>query len=412
MDNKALITQKSTEIVARVTNDVQVLISTGGLLLPDDYSAANALKSAWLKLQDIVDRNQRPALEVCTQASIHNALLDMVVQGLNPMKNQCYFVVYGDKLVCLRSYFGAQSTAIMVSPDIGEFAAEVIYEKDVLKFNIVKGKRIIQEHSQEWGDIDKKKIVGAYCLVLSVDGEIMDTVLMTMDEIKQSWAMSKTGPLDEQGRIKPGSTHGKFTAEMCRRTVINRACKKIINTSSDATITGKTIRRVDAMAATIEAEYQLKDEMAENANQPEPEPEELAPKIDKEAIVKKYLDIIAGHDQSTKLAAWWTMTYRTIKSELGDSPDGRGGGPEYTKLYSVMMDRKKELSAPPPLKPEENTGVGNDVPVDQEEQSRVATGSPIGDNEIVCPKDATIKNITNDCIRGGCPDMTSCPALS
>lgn len=64
-----------------------------GLALPTNYSAQNALKAAYLRLQGVKDRQGRPALTVCSQSSIANALLDMAIQGLSPAKNQCYFIV-------------------------------------------------------------------------------------------------------------------------------------------------------------------------------------------------------------------------------------------------------------------------------------------------------------------------------
>ncbi|MCG3082651.1 recombinase RecT, partial [Pseudomonas aeruginosa] len=42
----------------------------------------------------------------CNDTSKPNALLDMVTQGLNPAKNQCYFIPYGNKMQLQRSYHG------------------------------------------------------------------------------------------------------------------------------------------------------------------------------------------------------------------------------------------------------------------------------------------------------------------
>ena len=82
-------------MVDTVLSKIKDFEEAGELKLPTNYSAANALKSAWLILQETKDRNDKPALVVCTKESVANALLDMVVQGLSPMKKQCYFIVYG-----------------------------------------------------------------------------------------------------------------------------------------------------------------------------------------------------------------------------------------------------------------------------------------------------------------------------
>lgn len=42
------------------------------------------------------------------KASIANSSLDMIQQGLNSGKNQCYFIANGQKLQMSRSYFGTQ----------------------------------------------------------------------------------------------------------------------------------------------------------------------------------------------------------------------------------------------------------------------------------------------------------------
>lgn len=153
------------------------------------------------------------------------------------------------------------------------------------------------------------------------------------------------------------------------------------------------------MDTVAEAEYQLSEDMGKNANLPPP------PEIDKKSIVKKYLSAIAGHNQAGQLDAWWKLNYKTVKFELGDNPEGRGGGPEYTQLYSAMLARKKELTAPATTSPAEvppfvDTGV--DVPVE--------IPSSLGENEVVCPDDATIKHKENDCIRGACSKLNTCEA--
>ena len=49
---------------------------------------------------------------------------------------------------------------------------------------------------------------------------------MTMDEIRKAWA---------QGAAKGGCpAHKNFPQEMAKKTVINRACKIFVNTSTDA----------------------------------------------------------------------------------------------------------------------------------------------------------------------------------
>ena len=255
----ALIKKETVDIVAARVREFQ---EHGQLHLPANYSAENAMKSAWLILQNTVDRDKRPVLEVCTKDSIANSLLDMVVQGLNPAKKQGYFIAYGKQLVFQRSYHGTMAVAKMVDPSIQEIVAEVVYEGDVFKYKIVRGKKEVTEHEQALENVDGTKIKAAYCIVISQDGEIIKTDIMTIEEIKQAWKQSQMNPVDEHGKVKAGSTHGKFSADMAKKTVINRTCKPIINTSSDSHLFKQSFNRTDEVIV----EQEMAEEIATHAN--------------------------------------------------------------------------------------------------------------------------------------------------
>jgi len=109
-DNQLALVKKDTvDIVAAKVREFQ---ERGELDLPPNYSPENAMKSAWLILQNTFDKNKKPVLHACTKDSIANSLLDMIVQGLNPAKKQCYFIAYGNQLVCQRSYFGTMASKV------------------------------------------------------------------------------------------------------------------------------------------------------------------------------------------------------------------------------------------------------------------------------------------------------------
>lgn len=250
------------DVVDVVTGAIRQYQENGQLHLPVNYSPENAMKTAWLTLQETVDKDKKPALSVCTKDSIANALLDMVVQGLNPAKRQGYFIVYGNKLVFQRSYFGTMTLAKRVDDTIQDVFAEVVYADDTFKYRINRGKKGITEHEQSLENVDGKKIKAAYCVVVDQDGQIRKTEIMTFDEIKQAWRQSQIHPVDENGNIKLGSTHDKFTAEMCKKTVINKCCKPIINSSNDSHLFRQSVNRSEEVAA----EAALEEEIAENAN--------------------------------------------------------------------------------------------------------------------------------------------------
>lgn len=274
-----------TEVFDKVQAVVKNYTNSGELALPEGYSPDNAMKSAWLVLQEAVDTNKRPVLESCTRVSIINALQSMLYQGLNPDKKQCYFIAYGDKLTLQRSYFGSMHVARMVDPTITDICYDVVYEGDVFEMEKRRGHTIIAAHRQKLENVDKNKIIAAYCSVFRGDTE--DTTVMTMDEIKAAWRKSRMNPVDERGNIKANSTHGQYTKDMAIKTVVNRACKYIINSSDDSSLLAQAVRRTyddtQTRADIVEDEIQQNgfntdiDIPDEPASEPAPEESTPAP---------------------------------------------------------------------------------------------------------------------------------------
>lgn len=218
-----------------ITNDVLQRINSfqenGELKIPEDYSPENALKSAYLILSDLKDKNGVGILEACSKKSIANALLKMVVEGLSPMKKQCYFIPYGKELTLIRSFQGSIALARRVG-GVSDVVANVIYKNDSFEFGIdlETGRRKILKHEQSLNNISNSEIVGAYAFVIKNDGS-KEVEIMTIEEIRTAW---------NQGQTKGNSpAHNNFTQEMSKKTVINRACKNIINSSTDAFLIGE-----------------------------------------------------------------------------------------------------------------------------------------------------------------------------
>ena len=256
MSNQVAIIQKDiTDSVNSKLGELQ----QEGLVIPQNYNASNALKSAFFKLQEVKDKSGALALQACTKESIANALLDMTVQGLSPAKTQCYFVVYGNQLQMLRSYFGTQTVLKRLS-GVKDIWANVIYQDDVLDYENYHGRERLLSHKTSFENRDKD-ILGAYAIVQTTEGEEILTV-MTKKEIEASWGQSKTSQ----------SVHKKFPQEMAKRTVINRAAKAFVNTSDDSDLL------IEAINNSTENEYEPKvkdmgeieevqQEITENANQ-------------------------------------------------------------------------------------------------------------------------------------------------
>jgi len=211
----------TVEAILKRVNEFQ---STGDLVLPTSYIAENAVRAAWLVLQQTVDKNNAPALSVCSKESIANAFLEMVTKGLSVVKNQGYFIVYGTKLEFEESYIGTIAIAKR-DADVKEVNAVTVYEGDEFDYEINEdtGRKKVLKHVQKLQNIKIDKIVGAYAIVNYNDGT-KATEIMTLDQIKKSW---------EMGGSKGNSpAHKNFPDQMANKTVISRALK-IINGSAD-----------------------------------------------------------------------------------------------------------------------------------------------------------------------------------
>jgi recombination protein RecT len=213
------------ELSIEILNKVNLFVETGELKIPSDYSPANAIKGAFLILQELQDRDKNPVLVSCSKNSIAQALFKMVVEGLSPLKKQGYFIPYGKELSWSRSYQGSIALAKRVG-GVSDIIANVIYLKDVFEYGIdtETGRKKIIKHDQKIENINNVEIIGAYAVVLYENG-VKDLEVMTYAEIQQAW---------KQGATKGTSgAHTNFTQEMAKKTVINRACKQPINASND-----------------------------------------------------------------------------------------------------------------------------------------------------------------------------------
>jgi recombination protein RecT len=274
----------SKEITAMVLDKIQAFTSSGELKLPADYSPENAIKSAQLMLTEQKDSSGKPVLETCTRESIANCLLDMVVQGLSPLKKQCYFIPYGNKLTLSRSYMGTIAVAQRVG-GVKSINAQLIYQDDEFQIGIdpeTGGKTVIM-HIQELKNIDDNKIVGAYAIVILNDGKKFCEV-MTMPQIEKAW---------QQGATKGNSpAHKNFKGEMSKKSVINRALKLFINSSSDASLYEEDEQDVDPITAKVN------HEILTNANK-----EELGHTEDQEVIEVTNLSNVVHPDVTEGLEA-------------------------------------------------------------------------------------------------------------
>lgn len=92
------------------------------------------------------------------------------------------------------------------------------------------------------------KIIGAYAVCVLEDGTSFAEI-MSIGQIQKAW---------EQGVMKGGSpAHKNFDDQMVKKTVINRACKTLINSSDDTALyTTDESDNVDYIANSVHAQIE------------------------------------------------------------------------------------------------------------------------------------------------------------
>lgn len=215
-ENKLVKKDVGTQVLERVNQ-----LCEAGFVLPKDYSAVNAVKASMLILQETVDKNKKPALEVCTPVSIQKSLFTMVTQGLDVSRGQGWFIVRGDKMTFMPSYFGNILQVRRLYPNWSP-VAHTVREGDEFEYTVnpENGKMKLVKHTQKFENLDKG-FIGAYMYLPCADGE-PELYVMTRKQILAAWSKSSNQSL---------SVHKQFDEKMALRTIINSGCKKVINST-------------------------------------------------------------------------------------------------------------------------------------------------------------------------------------
>lgn len=219
-DNKLVKKDIGTQVLDRVNQ-----LCEAGFKMAPDFSAINAIKATMLMLRQVVDKNKRPALEVCTPVSIQTALFEMCVQSLDVSKRQAYLLVRGDKLCFQPSYFGHILQVKRLFPDWSP-VAHTVREGDEFEYTVnpENGKMKLVKHEQKLENLDKD-FIGAYMYLPCADGE-PELYVMTRKQIMKAWSKSSSQSLQ---------THKDFDEKMALKTIINSGCTKVINATPDPT---------------------------------------------------------------------------------------------------------------------------------------------------------------------------------
>ncbi len=206
--------------------------------LKPGYDARKALNSACAKMSN------NPDTPACTNDSISLALKDMFLQGLDPAANQCYLIPQYNKLrgnmemVLKRSYFGTMAAVKELCPEITEINAACVWGDEKFAYGYKHGKFVSTLHeldpdkpAETHEDLNTLRYV--YVEIYGADDRLIASEMMTSAQVKTAWLQSSNTSKDKVAgtkSLKADSVHLQFTSEMAKRTVINRACKNILNT--------------------------------------------------------------------------------------------------------------------------------------------------------------------------------------
>jgi recombination protein RecT len=101
-----------------------------------------------------------------------------------------------------------------------EISAQVIYQDDEFTYDMNDGIITNIKHKQEFKNIKKDKMVGAYAIAVDQETrEFNRAEVMNMDQIKESWSKSRT---DKDKK--------KHTEQYAKRSVLNRLSTWFIET--------------------------------------------------------------------------------------------------------------------------------------------------------------------------------------
>lgn len=268
------VAKKSNTSVSTVINqaieEFDNMIAKDHFDLPEKYSYKNAIQQTRFLLTKPFEsgKNQgKTLLDVCTPTSIMQSVIEMAQKGLNPSKEQCYFIPYGDTCNLSISYQGKIAMAKRDGDDIKDVYGYAVYKDDEfeLEFNIVNGTYNIKTYKPDVTKWSKDTLIGAFAIILDSQDKIKFTEYMTMEQIRSAWNM---------GAMKGGSpAHKNFPDQMAIKTVKSRAVKSFINSSNDEDLMSyeeKSIKATDesfsneleknANLLELDTEYEVIDE--------------------------------------------------------------------------------------------------------------------------------------------------------
>lgn len=193
-----------------------------GMVLPPNFNPTNSLKKARFMLNDM-KVNGKPVLEVCTEMSIVQCLLDSVAKGLDFSEGQIYFIPRNGVMTTMESVYGRIVRAKRASKNYKPIV-QYVHEGDEFLFgaDVETGATKIFKHTTSLENLDKP-IIAAYTYVTDNDG-VTEVFIMTKREWLKSWTKSSNG----------ASVAKEFERDMIYRTIIKKSTKSLVNANANA----------------------------------------------------------------------------------------------------------------------------------------------------------------------------------
>lgn len=253
MENKKELV-KPVLVEEKALAKIQAYIELG-MTIPEGFSPANSLKKARFMLNDM-KVGGKPVLEVCTEESVMQALLESVAKGLDFSESQIYFIPRNNQMTTMESVYGrivrAKRASKYYKPIVG-----YVHEGDIFDFGIDvnTGYTKIIEHKTSVENLDKP-FIAAYAYVTDNDGNT-DVFVMTRKEWLKSWTKSSNG----------ASVAKEFERDMIYRTIIKKSTKSLVNSNvkymgvliddeDDTPLAGETAPMIDKSKVGEVVEYE------------------------------------------------------------------------------------------------------------------------------------------------------------
>lgn len=92
----------------------------------------------------------------------------------------------------------------------------------------------IYKHETKIENLDNP-ILAAYAIIQTENEKVVE--IMSKQQLENAWGQGQSWKAAKKGNYE-SATHAKFSEEMAKKTVLNRASKRLINATDDSSIMG------------------------------------------------------------------------------------------------------------------------------------------------------------------------------